>query len=396
MKIVAILESAPSVGGGFNQALNAVRQMRDLCAGRFDFQVLTTRMENLESLSRFGIVATSFSYSPIDSLLAVLTTNVWWQSIQSRLKLVGPFERQLIGLNCDLVYFVSPTEKSAALQKLNFLATVWDACHRDMPEFPEVRSFSNFYARERFFRDHLTTAIATLTDSEELADKIALRYGVDRDRLLPMPFSPAPFMDQDNPVNDQAVLDRYALERGYFFYPAQFWAHKNHIRILQALALLNEQATRLNVVFAGGNQGNRMHIERILRNRGLEQQVRFLDFVPAEHMPSLYRGCRAVLMPTYFGPTNLPPLEAWTYGVPLVYSRLFARQVGDAALLVDPDNASDLASAMSACLDDDRCAQLSSNGKVRLKQLGCERNAAENKLLEVIQRFELRLQCWRE
>jgi glycosyltransferase involved in cell wall biosynthesis len=252
------------------------------------------------------------------------------------------------------------------------------------------------YARERFFRDHLVAAVATLTDSEDLADKIALRYGVDRDRLLPMPFSPAPFVDQDSPAKDQAVFELYGLERGYFFYPAQFWAHKNHIRILQALALLNEQATRLNVVLAGGNQGNLMRIEHFLRNRGLDQQVRLLGFVPAEHMPSLYRGCRAVLMPTYFGPTNLPPLEAWIYGVPLVYSHFFARQVGDAALLIDPDDASDLASAMKACLDPELCAQLSSNGKARLKQLGVERTVAESKLLELIRRFELRLQCWQE
>lgn len=397
MKIVAVLESPHSVGGGFQQAVNAILQMHQLTAGRFDFEVLTTRPEHLQTFAGLGIDASQFAYSLIDLILATLTaSNVWWQSLQSRLRLVGPFEKRLIRMGCDLVYFVSPTEKSGSLQRLNYLATVWDACHRDMPEFPEVRSFGKIHGRERFFRNHLLSAVATLTDSGELADSIARRYGVDRDRLLPMPFSPAPFADRRDHDDDARILEEHSLVPGYFFYPAQFWAHKNHARIIEALVLLRNEGTSLEVVFAGGDHGSRGHIEKLVRGHGMERQVRFLGFVPDQHMPGLYRSCRAVVMPTYFGPTNLPPLEAWSYGVPLVYSQQFAGQVGDAALLVDPDDVADLASAMRACLDANRCAQLVARGRSRLEQIRCEREAAEHDLLERLQRFEMRLRCWRQ
>lgn len=394
MKIVAILESSPSVGGGFNQALNAIQQMQRICAGRFDFLVLTNRSENADILRELGIPSEIFAYSFVDSLLAVMSRNVWWHSIQARIKLTGPFENKLVQMGCDLVYFVSPTEKSSALQRLNFITTVWDACHRDMPEFPEVRSFNQLQARERYFQHQLFPAILTLTDSEALATSLTHRYGMDRNRLLPMPFSPAPFLTRENGPSALDILKKYSLEAGYFFYPAQFWAHKNHIRILEALVQLNVENCRLNVVFSGGNQGNRAHVERFVQHHNLESQVRFLDFVPAADMPGLYRGCRAVVMPTYFGPTNLPPLEAWTFNKPLIYSRPFANQVHDAAILADPDSIDELASALKKCMNSQECETLIANGQTRLKEIHIERQESEKRLLAQLLQFERRRACW--
>ena len=394
MKIVAILENSPLVGGGFNQALNAIRQMQLLCADRFDFQVLTTRPENSDLLAKLGIPSEQFAYSILDSLLAVLSLNVWWHSLQARLKLIGPFEKQLIRLGCDLVYFASPTEKSASLQTLNFITTVWDGCHRDMPEFPEVRTFGQFQSRERFFRNQLSPSLLTLTDSETLAALLAYRYGIDRERLLPMAFSPAATLGMPDAPSTEDVLKRYTLEPGYFFYPAQFWAHKNHIRILEALVKLNADSYRFTVVFSGSNQGNRAHVEHFVQRNNLEHQVRFLDFVPAADMPGLYQGCRAVVMPTYFGPTNLPPVEAWTFDKPLVYSRLFADQVRDAAILIDPDDAHELASAMKECADTRICAELIANGQRRLEEIQSNRQESEKHLLARLVQFEKRLRCW--
>ena len=64
-------------------------------------------------------------------------------------------------------------------------------------------------------------------------------------------------------------------------------------------------------------------------------------------MPYLYQGALALTMPTYFGPTNIPPLEAFALGCPVCYSDLpaFRSQVGDAAFfmdLADPDSLADI------------------------------------------------------
>ncbi len=394
MKVIAILEDEIAVGGGFNQALNAILQMQRICNGRFDFEVLAKGKSNNDYLRNLGIEAKPFSFSLIDKLILRLSLYRWWHQLQGRLKLVSSFEKNLMKHGCDLVYFVKQTELSAVLQRLNFITTLFDLCHRDATDFPEVREFGQFRARENYFNTHLTGALTVLTDSPALAAAAASRYGVDRDRLLPMPFGPAPFLDGRVANEKVLVLQKYGLAEGYLFYPAQFWAHKNHIRILEALVTLRDRGQHPNVVFAGGDKGNRQHVEKFVDTHALREQVRFLGFVPAPDMRGLYEGCSVVVMPTYFGPTNLPPLEAWIIGKPLIYSSYFAEQTGEAAIYVDPDNAGDLARGIQESMEPEISANLVRLGTLRLRQIEQQRTDAEMELLRRLHQFESRRKCW--
>jgi glycosyltransferase involved in cell wall biosynthesis len=293
-----------------------------------------------------------------------------------------------------LVFFSRQSTLPGVLQRLNFIITLFDLCHRDAVEFPEVRDFGEFQARERYFQTHLTGAIAVLTDSSALAEAAVRRYGVDRERMLPMPFAPAAFLDGRVASSKELVLAKYQLVEGYLFYPAQFWGHKNHVRIIEALAQLADRGQRPKAVFAGGDKGNRRHVEKTLDSLGLREQIHILGFVPAEDMRGLYEGCSVVVMPTYFGPTNLPPLEAWTVGKPLVYSKHLAEHAGEAAVLVDPDDSKELAGALEQAILPANAARLVAAGKLRLQQIERQRADAEAELLRRLQRFEARRRCW--
>lgn len=394
MKIVAVLEGDATHGGGFNQALNAVLQMRRVCEGRFAFEVLADRDGSVGLLRKLGITATRIRFSFLDRLISYFGSHAWWYLLQTRLRLVGPFERALLARGCDLVYFATPSAKATSLQRLNYIMTVWDLCHRDAPEFPEIREFAEYQVRERLFRTVLAPAVAILADSQRLADNAARRYGVDRERFLAMPFAPSALLDTSLSADRSAVLRKHGLMEGYYFYPAQFWAHKNHVRIVQALALLRKQGTQATAVFAGGDKGNRSHVERLADKLDVRKQVHFLGFVPAEDMRALYEGACALVMPTYFGPTNIPPLEAWMTGTPVIYSALFGDEIGDAALLVSVDSAADLARAMAACADPATRARLVDAGTARLRELDQARKRAEEDLLARLIGFEARRSCW--
>ncbi len=396
MKIIAVLDSAVSAGGGFNQALNAVVQMQRMCRNRFEYGVLTTQLENVEYLEKLGISAEHFSFSIVDRLFYKFRLSTWWQIVQSRFKVVAPFEQKLMSLDCDLVYFVTPYENSASLGRLNYISTVWDLCHRDTPEFPEVREFNLFHGRECHLRNYLASAFTVVVDSEHSADSILQRYGVDRTRLQPMPFSVAPFLETDRCVATDVTLEKYGLSKGYFFYPAQFWAHKNHVRILEALQRLRSDGHKYQVVFSGGDQGNLSYLEAFVRHHHLDEYVRFLGFVPAEDMRGLYEGCRAVIMSSYFGPTNVPPLEAWMVGRPLICSNCCSDQVADAAILFDPDNADELAVAMKKCDDKKLCDGLVSKGYIRIKEIESQREKCESEFLARLVAFSSKLRCWRD
>ena len=396
MKIIALLESSITSGGGFNQALNAILQMKRICENRFEFEVFTTIKENIPILWELGVTADVLSISFLEMQLSKFVAMTTWQKIKVRLGLspMLTFEKKLIHNNADLIYFVASSARSAALQKLNYVTTVWDLCHRDTPEFPEVREYNYFHSRETIYKKVLGPAVIVLTDSSTSAENISRRYGVDQERLLSMPFAPAPFLSDVYAAGTHDVLAKYRLDCGYFFYPSQFWSHKNHIRILEALLILRQEDWHPIMVFVGGDMGNRRNVERFIARNDISGQVKILGFVPAEDMRGLYSGCRAVVMPTYFGPTNLPPLEAWMIGRPLIYSAHLREQAGDAAILFDPDDANDLAMALKTSMDDRLCAELVEKGRKRLQEIEFQRNAAEAELLARLMKFEKRSRCW--
>ena len=394
MKIIAVLENEISAGGGFNQALNAIVQMQQICEGRFNFEIFTTHSENLQYLKFLGMKAHVFTKLLLNRRVTRLNTSRWGKIIHSYYNLVSPLEKELLDHGCDLVYFVNPGDTSRSLQKLNHIATIWDLCHLDAPIFPEVRESSEFLYREQCNRNSLDTAVFILTDSRKLAEVASFRYGIDPDRFLPMPFSPSPFLSSTQVLSEDEVLKKYRLEQGYFFYPAQFWAHKNHIRILEALILLRVKSLAPKVVFSGKDYGNRDYLEEFVKKHGLHEQVLFLGFVPTEDMQGLYKGALAVVMPTYFGPTNIPPLEAWSLNKPLIYSAHLSEQAGDAALLIDPDNANELAEAMKKCNDLNICRQLVEAGKSRLQFFANQRAVAEDDLKKRLDRFAAQYRCW--
>ncbi len=395
IKVIAILINTVGSGGGVDQALNAVIQMQRLSFNRFDFEVFTTKKDNSIFLSQLNIKTTLIKIGLIDRLLAKYSQDGLWQSLQLRLKLIGPLEKKLIRHGCDVVYFVSPGNLCAALQQLNYINTLWDLCHRTMPEFPEVRSFTTFFIRENNYKHNFGPALITLTDSQCLSDMASQYYGVERNRFLAMPFSPTPYLDEAVASDADNVLEKYNLKVNYFYYPAQFWAHKNHIRILQALRILRDEHGRTpNVVFSGKDYGNLSYIKKYVKSHQLESQLTIVGFVPAEDLRGLYENSIAVVMPTYFGPTNLPPIEAWLLGKPIIYSSHLAKQVGNAALLVNPDNANDLANAMLECEKLDLRNHLAEEGRKKLASIESERLRAEDELCSILERFSLRRQCW--
>lgn len=394
MKIIAVLESPVTSGGAFNQGLNAIIQMSRICKGKFEFEVFSAHAENIKFLEKLGLNSVWFKPTLLERVIARAHLTTWWQARQSRKKIIGFLEKKLIEHGADLVYFLTQSSAPESLQQLNYITTVFDLCHRDTPEFPEVRSFGKFQERERHFKKNLAPALLVITESKHLSRLVSQRYGIDSERCLAMPMSPAPFLQDEFIVDKCSVLKEYDLEEGYFFYPAQFWAHKNHVRILEALVLLREAGINLRMVFAGSDQGNQKYIENLVARYSLHEQVKFLGFVPAEHMRSLYEGCIAVVMPTYFGPTNLPPLEAWLIGKPLVYSAHLKEHAGEAAIYANPDSSMELAEAMKACTDPETAARLIQYGALRLSQIEVQRKDSVTELTNRLLQFEARRKCW--
>jgi glycosyltransferase involved in cell wall biosynthesis len=148
-------------------------------------------------------------------------------------------------------------------------------------------------------------------------------------------------------------------------------------------------------VLVGSDQGNRRHVERLAEDWGLRSQTHFLGFVTRPELVALYRKAAALTYPTFFGPENLPPLEAFALGCPVVASRVAGaeEQLGDAALLADPHVPDELAQAVAAVLRDPALrGELARRGQARAGRFTGDDFVRG--VIRLIDEFESVRRCW--
>jgi glycosyltransferase involved in cell wall biosynthesis len=277
----------------------------------------------------------------------------------------------------DLLVLSSPTLPGFSF-RLPFVVPIFDLNHRLQPEFPEVSTFGETNAREHYYVNTCQFATLVLVDSPVGKSDVLRFYGslIDEDRIRVLPYYP-PVEERTLPTpQDLArVRAKYDLPSRYFFYPAQFWPHKNHALIVQAIKLIAEETGEaVPVVFCGAYwtyvmAGNFKEVMALAAKLGVSDRVRYLGSVPDEDMAALYTLSAGLIMPTFFGPTNFPPLEAWHLGRPVITSDIngVREHTGDAGLLVNPRSPQDLAAAMKRLWHDETlCCELVARGKRRL------------------------------
>lgn len=227
---------------------------------------------------------------------------------------------------------------------------IWDLQHRQQPMFPEVRTRGQWQEREALFARNLRTAAFIVTGTRAGQEQVERFYDVPAERIRVVPF-PTP-TDALEAAETAAHLSLSDAEH-IVFYPAQFWPHKNHVTVLLALKILRERdGIRLAAMFTGKDYGNRRSVEEAARTLDLASDVTIRDFVPRAELLASYRRATALVFPTFFGPDNLPPLEAFALGCPVIASRVEGadEQLGSAALLFDPADEGALADALRRLL----------------------------------------------
>jgi glycosyltransferase involved in cell wall biosynthesis len=101
-------------------------------------------------------------------------------------------------------------------------------------------------------------------------------------------------------------------------------------------------------VLTGSDKGNLNHVSKTIAALGLTSQVHMLGFVPEADLRELYREAVSLTFPSFFGPDNIPPLEAFALGCPVVAAAVpgSEEQLGKGALLFDPADPADIARAI--------------------------------------------------
>ena len=351
--LAVVLFSVPTIGGAFAYSEAVVRA---LALGRPEQTVVHAVCLNPEwgkLAARLGLPVTECREYPVPirklRRLLLLTGNVaLWRLLAPNL---SPIHRTLSRLKVDLALF--PCEPHLCLDSpMPALAPIHDLMYHYEAQFPEVGAWRKRHARRILDGLVLKQAARVLVDSDVGADQVA--------ELFPgyegKPFR-LPYISMRQPPANGGGPDPLPTEipEKFLFYPAQFWLHKNHLGLIGAVERLKREGLRVHVVCCGSDKNSRAEVVTRLREAGLTDQFTLLGFVPDELLCRLYQRACGLIMPTFFGPTNIPPLEAMQLGCPVAVSGIYGmrEQLGDAALYFDPRDPADIARTVRSLWTDE-------------------------------------------
>jgi len=293
------------------------------------------------------------------------------------------------------VEFVWQLSAPGEVLEVPYMVVVWDLQHRLQPWFPEVSANGNWQHRDTLYTAVLGRAAAVIVGTEVGKLEVERFFRVDPSRILIMPH-PTPRFGGADVGSGRPVREKYAITGDYLFYPAQFWAHKNHVNLLLALKLLRSRFEKqLDVAFVGADHGNLAHVKATTERLGLTDRTHFLGFVPREDLIDLYRQAFALSYVTFFGPENLPPLEAFALGCPVIASEVSGarEQLGDAVLFVDPAAPEQIAEAVMRLASEDGLRERLVDAGRKIAQGRTPQGFVEG-ALAFLDRFEAVRRCW--
>jgi len=278
------------------------------------------------------------------------------------------------GLDCDVIHFPFQSYETCALP------TVYNPHDLQHLHHPEFFSAPEIARREALHPAACRAAHTVVVASEFVKRDVVERYRVAPQKVQVIPWAPPPLASPPNAGHISTLREKYGLsERPFALYPAMTWEHKNHVRLLEALARLRDrEGLEVRFVCTGHKTDFWPSVERRVNELKLESQVSFPGLVPREELSALYRAAQFVFIPTLFEAASAPLFEAWQHGVAVACSSVTSlpEQAAGAALFFDPFDVEEIAGALAYMATDAGLRdELRRRGASRLEDFSLERTA---------------------
>jgi glycosyltransferase involved in cell wall biosynthesis len=276
----------------------------------------------------------------------------------------------LRGLSPDLVHI--PLNRVPLLMVKPYVVTIHDMANL---LFEEEYSTIRMQLRRFRFKRGLVRANRVIAVSESTKRDVENMLGVPTERICRVYNAPDPgfFQRATNPGQEQGrIMERYQINYPFLLYTGNIRRHKNVPRLVEAFAVVRDQLAShpvykdLRLVIIGDTISEHPAVRQAVIKSRVENVVRFLGFVPFDTLRCFYESAAGFVFPSRYEGFGLPPLEAMACGTPVVTSNVSSlpEVVGDAAVLVNPENVFDIARGIrDVLLDEELRARLIRRGR---------------------------------
>ncbi len=359
-----------------------VRRLRDFGVGTYTRNLLTA-MAAVDGQNRFSLILHPSDREQLPPLPNNFEVAPYSHRDTDRSEHLR-FPAFVSGLGCDIVHF--PLNRVPLLMRRPYVVTIHDLGVLLFSETSGIwKVLRNFRFQHGLIHARRVIAVSSSTQRDLLKlvsippERVRLIYNAPDPKF----FSTGP---KRHLPDSERILDRYQIRQPFLLYAGTIRPQKNIPRLIEAFAVIRGEMEAhpvyrdLRLIIIGDEISRYPAVRRAVMQSRVEQSVRFLGFVPFETLRVFYERASAFVFPSLYEGFGLPPLEAMASGTPVVASGISAlpEAVGDAALLVNPENVFDIARGIrEVLLDDDLRAKLITRGYEHSSKFSWSQNAAE-------------------
>lgn len=272
----------------------------------------------------------------------------------------------------DVIHY--PANFGPLLPLRNVVVTVHDLSFMHHPEwFRFNRAHYYRWALQRTVR----TAKRLIADSEATASDLVQFAAIPREKIDVIPLGVHPGFRPASIAAQTDVRAQYHLPEHFFLYVGTLEPRKNIPRLIEAWSSM-AQDIPVDLVIAGRRGWKTQAIDTAVSRSSLNHRIHFLEYLPDTDLPAVMSAAHAFVWPSLFEGFGLPPLEAMACGTPVLTSNVSSLPeiVGDAALMVNPEDPAAIAQGLRQLAEDTTLRKsLRDKGYSRIPMFTWERSA---------------------
>lgn len=250
--------------------------------------------------------------------------------------------------------------------------------------FPELFKKRDLYKLNNWTKYSVRNATKIIAISSSTKNDIIKEYKVDPNKVEVV-YPGIKLQNMKSPQNKskEQLFDKYKIKRNFILFVGTLQPRKNISSLIEAFSRIKKQESRiknLELVIIGKKGWMYEEILNKPEELGIEDSVRFLDFVPDEDLGFFYENAICYVLPSLYEGFGLPVLEAMGYGCPVITSNISSlpEAGGDAAMYADPKNPDEIAEKISLLMENNELRQeLIQKGFAQVKKFSWEKAARE-------------------
>lgn len=329
------------------------RRIRDFGIGTY-IRSLILALSKIDSANQYTVISHPADVATLSEFPENFRSAVYARDDRSHFDHLA-FPVFLRGLSPDLVHI--PLNRIPLFMIKPYVVTIHDLASLLFEDHSSLR----MQLRRFRFRRGLVRASRVIAVSETTKRDVEKELGVSPDRICRVYNAPDPGFSQGAGQERSRILERYQIHYPFLLYAGNIRKHKNVPRLVEAFTVVRNQLAShpqykdLRLVIIGDTISEHPEVRQTVIKCGVEHAVRFLGFVPFDTLRCFYESAASFVFPSRYEGFGLPPLEAMACGAPVVTSNVSSlpEVVGDAAMLVNPENVFDIARGIREVLLDE-------------------------------------------